>query len=435
MTRLQMGSVGPYVEMLQLALERSGFDTGGIDGIFGARTENALLQFQESMSLTPDGITTSLTWQALTPFLTGNVIQTIRQGDTLYRLAASHGSTIRAIETANPNLDPLNLIPGRSIIIPLGFPVVPTNISFTASLLGYCIRGLRGRYPFLRAGSIGRSVMGRNIPYITIGTGQNQVFYNASHHANEWITTPLVLKFLEDYAAAAAENGTIFNLSARDIFNKTTLFIAPMVNPDGVDLVTGAINSNDRFFRQAEQMSRNYPQIPFPSGWKANIRGVDLNLQYPAGWEQAREVKFEQGFTQPGPRDYVGSAALSEPESRAVYNFTRSRDFGLTVSYHTQGQVIFWKYLDFQPLCSYEIAQEFYRVSGYPPLETPYASGHAGYKDWFIMEYNRPGYTIEAGSGVNPLPISQFDEIYADNIGIMTLGAWLTQADCEDMIS
>ena len=33
------------------------------------------------------------------------------------------------------------------------------------------------------------------------------------------------------------------------------------------------------------------------------------------------------------------------------------------------------------------------------------------------------GYTIEAGIGENPLPISQFDEIYNDNIGILILGA------------
>ena len=48
-----------------------------------------------------------------------------------------------------------------------------------------------------------------------------------------------------------------------------------------------------------------------------------------------------------------------------------------------------------------------------------------GYKDWFIQIYNRPGYTIEAGLGENPLPISQFDIIYKDNIGILILGAIL----------
>ena len=54
---------------------------------------------------------------------------------------------------------------------------------------------------------------------------------------------------------------------------------------------------------------------------------------------------------------------------------------------------------------------------------TPSESANAGYKDWFIKQYNRPGYTIEAGIGTNPLPLSQFNRIYNDNIGILTLGA------------
>ncbi len=54
--------------------------------------------------------------------------------------------------------------------------------------------------------------------------------------------------------------------------------------------------------------------------------------------------------------------------------------------------------------------------------ETPYASGYAGYKDWFIETYNRPGYTIEAGRGTNPLSMSQFPEIYDDNRLILVGG-------------
>ena len=75
---------------------------------------------------------------------------------------------------------------------------------------------------------------------------------------------------------------------------------------------------------------------------------------------------------------------------------------------------------------SREIAEAFSKASGYPALETPYNSGFAGYKDWFIETYNRPGYTIEAGRGVSPLPWSQFAEIWQDNLGILTLGMLLS---------
>ena len=157
--------------------------------------------------------------------------------------------------------------------------------------------------------------------------------------------------------------------------------------------------------------------------WKLiNITGTDLNLQFPAGWEQAKEIKFAQGFTSPAPRDFVGTSALSTPEAIAMYNFTLNHNFNLVLSYHTQGKVIFWQYQDYTPEISESIANAFSRASGYSVEDTPYNSSFAGYKDWFIYQYRKPGFTIEAGLGENPLPISQFDEIYHDNIGILILG-------------
>jgi g-D-glutamyl-meso-diaminopimelate peptidase len=160
--------------------------------------------------------------------------------------------------------------------------------------------------------------------------------------------------------------------------------------------------------------------------WKLiRITGVDLNFQFPAGWINARRIKYEQGFTKPAPRDFVGYGPLTEPEALAIYNFTLAHNFRLILTYHTQGKVIFWQFQDYNPDGSYYIGTQFANVSGYSLESTPYNSSFAGYKDWFIEHYNRPGYTIEAGLGTNPLPISQFDEIYSDNLGIFVLGALL----------
>ena len=285
----------------------------------------------------------------------------------------------------------------------------------------YEIEELKRSYPFLETGSIGKSVMGRPIPYIVIGTGSTQVFYNASFHANENITTGILLRFAREYARAYAQGRDLYGVSAKELFASYQLYLVPMVNPDGVDLVNGLLRSGS-YYEQARAIGASYPEIPFPNGWKANIDGVDLNLQFPAGWEQAKMIKAAQGYTSPAPRDYVGSAPLTAPESRAVYDFTRAHDFSLILAYHTQGEVIYWKYLDYEPARSYEIAQYFGSVSGYTVEETPSASGYAGYKDWFIQEYDRPGYTIEAGLGENPLPESQFDQIYEANKGILLGG-------------
>ena len=301
--------------------------------------------------------------------------------------------------------------------------IVQTNINYTYDVMRRNISNPKERYPFLEIGNIGYSVLGKPIPYIKVGDGEKEVMYNASFHANEWITSVVLMKFIEDFCRAYEENENIYGYNVREIFNSTSIYIIPMVNPDGVDLVTGAVPENSSIYENYRYLARNYPGITFPSGWKANFNGVDLNLQFPAGWELARQKKFEQGYTMPGPRDYVGEGPLTEPEALAIYNFTFNHLFRLILAYHTQGEVIYWKYRNFLPPESYYIGNLFSAASGYSLDLTPPESASAGYKDWFISEFNRPGYTIEAGFGQNPLPISQFDQIYADNIGILILGA------------
>ena len=393
---------------LQLALQRAGFST--------------LKDFQRAHGLYPSGQEDVMTMQILEPYFFGFQRHLIVPGDTYGTLAKKFGTTVQAIAAANPELSPERLIPGQYLIVPLGFEVVPTQVPFSSQVLQVVIQGLLARYPFLTRDVLTTTDYGRPVPCLICGSGNRIISYNASHHANEWITTPLVLRFLERYCSAYIRNDTIFSYPAQELFQRCTLYLVPMVNPDGVDLVTGAIAEDSFEYRQARNLAENYPQIPFPDGWKANLNGVDLNLNYPAGWEQAREIKFNQGFTLPGPRDFVGNAPLDQPESEAMAALTRKISPALTLSYHTQGQVIYWKYLDIEPEGARAIGEEFARVSGYELEDTPYASGFAGYKDWFILTYNRPGYTIEAGIGENPLPLSQFETIYRHNLGILTLG-------------
>ncbi len=397
--------------LTQLALQRA----GAAD----------LQEFQRREGLYPSGQEDVLTMQRLSPYLLGYERYMVKPGDTYYQLARAFGTSVRSILTANPNQDPNTLRVGQYINIPLSFSVVPTNIPFTSELLQVCIQGLLVRYPFLSQRTIATTAYGRPVTVIRIGTGQRSLFYNASHHANEWITTPVLMKFLEQYAYAVSVNGRIFGLDAQTLFQQTQLYLVPMVNPDGVDLVTGAILPGSEQYEAARQIAARYPDIPFPDGWKANLAGVDLNLNYPAGWEQARENKFALGFTTPAPRDFVGNRPLDQPETSGMVAMTRLVNPRLTLSYHSQGEVIYWKYLDIEPEGAEEIGHSFEQVSGYRLDDTPFASGFAGYKDWFILTYDRPGYTIEVGLGENPLPLSQFDSIYEKNLGILALGLQL----------
>lgn len=302
-------------------------------------------------------------------------------------------------------------------------PIVETDIPITSQRCQEMLRQIVSRYPFCRSEVIATTAFQRPISSLVIGNGSRKVIYSAAHHANEWITSLVLLKYAEDLADAIAQGGDIFGIPAQQIADTATIYMVPMVDPDGVDLVTGAIEPGSFPYEEARRLAENYPDIPFPEGWKANLLGVDLNLNYPAGWLMAREIKFSQGFTQPGPRDYVGRAPLGQLESRAMAGYTEYVDPELVLAYHSQGNVIYWQFMDYEVPGAEALAQDFAAVSGYAVADVPYASGFAGYKDWFIQEFMRPGYTIEVGMGENPLPLSQFDQIYEDNIGILTLAA------------
>jgi g-D-glutamyl-meso-diaminopimelate peptidase len=242
---------------------------------------------------------------------------------------------------------------------------------------------------------IGTSRLGRPLHALTIGSGERSVLINASHHANEWITTLILTRFIEEYAENISEN--------------ITLHCVPLVNPDGVDLINGGLGKLTTVYKDAEEMARCEN---FPFCWKANICGVDLNSNYPAGWELARVNKFARGYNAPCARDYVGHSPLSEPESCAMAAYTTLRDVDITVSLHTQGEEIYWQYLGFNPPGAEELARRFAAASGYKLEDVPDESSHAGYRDWFIQTFNRPGFTIECGLGESPLPLSQFDDMY-----------------------
>jgi len=268
------------------------------------------------------------------------------------------------------------------------------------------IEALVGRYPFLEAGTIGESALGRAIPYVKIGEGPFRWHFNGACHANEWITSLLLMKFAEEYAGRREQGESLRGKPARGLYARTTLWIVPMVNPDGVELVLRGAGEAHPLARELKEWNRGSDNF---RRWKANARGVDLNDQFPAGWEE--ETK-RRGVRFPGPRDYGGDRALSEPEAAALAGFTVREQFDAVLALHTQGEEIYWNYRGAEPKESQAWAARMAIAAGYRSV---YLEGSdAGYKDWFIDRFRRPGFTVEAGWGHNPLPPEEADDIYDD---------------------
>lgn len=340
----------------------------------------------------------------------------VQRGDTLYRIARKFGVPLDRLIAANPGIDPNVIYPGQLIAIPEVEPrrVVAVDRNYGYDEMLADLQVLKGQWPFLHVENIGRSVEGRQIPAMRLGRGRKEVFFSAAIHANEWITTPVLMRFIEDYCRAYQRRLPLAGYDIRRLYDETSIWIVPLVNPDGVELVIEGIRPTHP--RYQEVLRINGGSTDF-RGWKANIRGVDLNDQFPANWERERS----RGAKELAPRDYPGPRPLSEPESQALANFTRNHNFRLVLAYHSQGEEIYWGYEGLEPAESEQIVNRFAAVSGYRPVRN--VASDAGYKDWFIQEYRRPGFTIEVGRGVNPLPIAQFPSIYEKNLGILLYAA------------
>jgi g-D-glutamyl-meso-diaminopimelate peptidase len=343
-------------------------------------------------------------------------VYVIQPGDTFYEISRKFNIRLADLLAANPGVNPQQLQIGQQIFLPVsrGNEIVDTQTDYGYAEMMEDIEELRQAYPFIHMEMIGYSVLGKSIPSLRIGSGAKQIHYNGSFHANEWITTPLLMKFVEDYARAYTGNVGLRGRNVRELYGRTQLWIVPMVNPDGVELVQESVSADHPYYQQLLQW--NNGSFDF-SGWKANVRGVDLNDQFPAHWEEEKARRAAAG---PGPRDYPGTAPLTEPEAQAMANFTRNHDFQMIIAFHTQGEEIYWNYRGLEPANALEIAERFARVSGYRPVEI--TGSDAGYRDWFIQEYRRPGYTVEAGRGRNPLPITDFPAIYDRVAEIMLEG-------------
>lgn len=342
----------------------------------------------------------------------------IRQGETLWKIAQNRHLPLDALQLVNPNVNPNNLKVGQIIKVPLRITwrLVQGAQKYDYKTMMTDIERLKSVYPFLQTSSIGKTVLGKSIPEMSIGTGNKKVHYNGSFHANEWITTPVLMTFMNDYLLSLTNQTTIRGLSTFRYFEQSSLSVVPMVNPDGVDLVLHGPPASEPWNTRVIEYNKGGKDF---SGWKANIRGVDLNDQFPARWE----LEKARNPDQPGPRDYGGEKPLSEPEAIAMAELTKSRDFTRVLAFHTQGEVMYWGFENLEPPESEVLVNEFSRVSGYEPVKS--IESYAGYKDWFIQDWRRPGFTIEIGKGINPLPLSQFDEIYQKTLGIFLAGLYM----------
>ncbi len=259
---------------------------------------------------------------------------------------------------------------------------------------------ITAKYSCVEAFSIGKSVMDKDIPCLKIGTGEKRLFLSGAHHGLEYLTAAFLMRFVENYAKKLCEGDKII----AELSKKVTLYAVPMVNPDGVDIAVNGLDITNPYHRALISMVGIHS---FHNVWQANARGVDINHNYDAGWKMVME--------RPSPSKYGGERAESEPETRAVVEFVRKNDFDMLLAFHSQGKEIYYDFDGMESERAQELAEKLAEESGYAVCRPEGTAGFGGCKDWFIKEFGREGFTVEMGSGKNPLPMKMLDEVYDEN--------------------
>lgn len=231
--------------------------------------------------------------------------------------------------------------------------------------------------------SIGKSVFGHTMYAMKVGKGRPCGLVQAGIHGREYITAKLCLSQIR-----------------RGVSLGSCWFI-PLVNPDGARLSQVGIKSVPDTFHQKRLLEWNGGKRDF-SLWKANGQGVDLNVNFPARWGTG--VKNTRV---PGGENYVGTAPLCAPESDALAQFTQKLRPDYTVSYHTKGEEIYWKFGNSTHTCplSKPLAELLSQCTGYPLKEAEGSVG--GFKDWCLETLQIPSFTVEVGQDVFAHPLGE----------------------------
>lgn len=266
--------------------------------------------------------------------------------------------------------------------------------------------------------SLGTTADGRTLYDLVIGeeNAEKQFLVNAGIHAREYMTCQLVMKQAAAFLKRVDTQELYGEVTCSDLLRGCAVHIIPMVNPDGI-----AISQEGLDGLWTEEMKTKVREIAALDGenaegyyltrWKANANGVDLNRNFDALWESFG------GAGHPSSDRYKGTSVGCEAESAALISLTQEQQFCRTISYHTQGSVIYWYFAQEGSLYeeTLRFANRITSLTGYP-LDANYQNlDPAGYKDWAISKMQIPSLTIEVGSETSPVPAEQFAGIWEKN--------------------
>lgn len=219
----------------------------------------------------------------------------------------------------------LSLIKAQKANIKFSFPqnlvVAPDSEYKNPEEIEDFVVEIHAKYPDItELKVIGKTLEGRDIYAIKISDNakideaEPTMLVNAMHHARE-VMTPEITTDMIDYLTSNYGK----NAEVTSWVNNSEIWVIPMFNLDG----------NNKMWMQ-------------DSMWRKNTRnghGVDINRNYPAGWNSCNGSSARESA-----QDYRGTAPASEPETQAMMNFVASVKPVFNISYHSYSEIVIYPF-------------------------------------------------------------------------------------------
>jgi len=288
------------------------------------------------------------------------------------------------------------------------------------------LSGLNDTYPYIvDVFSIGKSWRNQDIYCARLtnesdGEPKPEVLFVGYHHAQEPISAELPLYYVVDAVTNYGLDENVTNL-----LNTREIYVIVALNVDGFDL----FESNDRQRKNARQIDEDDdgsldedppedlngnglieilinhtdPYDPEFMGYEGTdndtdgvngedwIGGVDLNRNYPVGWENA--------VSDPSSPVYRGPAPFSEPETQAFRDLVLDHNFTHAISFHSGLEFIIYPWgctADPTPDDArfMEIAQDLSSITGGTQYDSPTVM-YGIWDDWMYGEAGVLALTCE----------------------------------------
>ncbi len=225
-----------------------------------------------------------------------------------------------------------------------------------------------------------RSTQGRCIPVLSLGCGSRKILGVAAIHGREYVSIGYILLCLEEYAEAFCSDEKYWGFDVRKILRDFTFHIAPVANPDSVEIALGRAKPSV----QVQDFSSYF--------YKNNANNVNINANFPFDWKFV--PRYRQG----------GSSAGSETETRFLMNICEKHKYEKMLSFHSRGDCLYWRDEGNGEIQKDRaVAERLSKVCGFslcnPTTDKSDYSG--GFENWFRYNFRKPGICVELVKGDN----------------------------------